>query len=495
MEPLSDPLAAPAAATGARGGRLPVVAVVGGGVSGLAAAWYVLEEAAAVGVPVHVVVLEASRRLGGALSTGMLGEVRLDLGAESLLARRPEALDLVHAAGLSDDLVHPATATATIWSRGHRHRIPEGLYLGVPSQADSLLGVLSGPEVALAGREPADLTAPVDDVPVAAFVERRLGKAVVDRLVEPFLGGVYAGHAQRLSLQATMPDLWRHLRGATTLQAAARRVIEEGSQRGGGPVFAGIRGGVGRLPAALADAVIGRGGSVRSGVTVRELIRRDAGGWRLECGPVPQPSWLDADAVVLAVPASRASRLLRPHAPLAAVRLGSIQTASVALVTALLPRALLATTAGSGILVPPVENLAVKAVTYASAKWSWVDEQDRDHAAVRLSLGRCGEEAVLQRDDSELIDVAMADLAHMLGRYVRPFSARVVRWGGALPQYAVGHVDLVAAVRQDVASVPGLAVCGAYLDGVGVPACAAAARRAAHEVMHDLAAGWERMEP
>jgi oxygen-dependent protoporphyrinogen oxidase len=138
--------------------------------------------------------------------------------------------------------------------------------------------------------------------------------------------------------------------------------------------------------------------------------------------------------------------------------------------------------------VPPVEGRAVKAATFSANKWAWVDELDADRVALRASLGRAGEAAVLQRPDGELVGLATADLAALTGRPVVPVAHRVTRWGGGLPQYGVGHVDRVARLRAAVAGAPGLAVCGAVMDGVGIPACVAAATRA----VRDLAAALDR---
>jgi oxygen-dependent protoporphyrinogen oxidase len=154
---------------------------------------------------------------------------------------------------------------------------------------------------------------------------------------------------------------------------------------------------------------------------------------------------------------------------------------------ALVPRPAVAGPAGSGLLVPPVEGRPVKAATFASSKWAWVDALDARHVVVRASLGRAGEAAVLQRDDDELAALAMADLAGLLGRELRPAATRVVRWGGALPQPAVGHVEAMRRMEAAVAAVPGLAVCGAVVDGVGVPACIAVASGAAARIAEELA--------
>jgi protoporphyrinogen/coproporphyrinogen III oxidase len=454
----------------------PVVAVVGAGISGLTAAWRL----ATGPEPPRVVVLEQSRRVGGKLLVGSVGDVEVDLGAESVLARRPEAVDLLDDVGLGDDVVHPATASAAVVRDRRVYPLPTGTVLGVPGRPDALAEVLTPAEVERVAADSALPAPPIEhDVDVASYVAGRVGRAVVDRLVEPLLGGVYAGSADRLSLQATAPQLWHLAQAGGSLLAGVRGITDgEGAP---GPVFAGVRGGVGRLAQRLAAHLADLGVEIRTGVTVRGMERRD-GGWRLVTGPAPVPEVVEADAVVLAVPPAPAARLLRAEVPAAAAELARVETASVALVAALLPRPALAGLGGSGVLVPPVEGRAVKAVTFASSKWAWLDALDPGHVVVRASLGRAREEAVLQRDDDDLAALALADLAALLGRELRPVAARVVRWGGALPQPAVGHVEAMRRMEAAVAAVPGLAVCGAVVDGVGIPACIAAAGRAAARV-------------
>jgi protoporphyrinogen/coproporphyrinogen III oxidase len=468
----------------------PVVAVVGGGISGLTAAWRLVNAPAAP----SVVVLEQAQRVGGKLLVGALGDLEIDLGAESVLARRPEAVDLLHEAGLAGDVVHPATAGASVVRDGRLHPLPAGTLMGVPGRPERLAGLLTPEELARVEQEPALPPTPVgDDVDVASFVAARVGRAVVDRLVEPLLGGVYAGHADRLSLRATVPQLWQRAVAGGSLLEGVRVVTEPATPPVGGeweaaaprPVFASLRGGLGRLPLRLAELLRARGVEIRTGVTVRELHRTPTG-WRLVTGAVPAPVPFDVDAVVLAVPAAPAARLLRAEVPAGARELAGVETASVGLVAALVPRAALAGLHGSGLLVPPVEGRPVKAATFASAKWAWVDALDARHVVLRASLGRAREEAVLQRDDADLAALALADLAALLGRPLEPAAVRVVRWGGGLPQPAVGHVAAMERLRAAVAALPGLAVCGAAVDGVGIPACVAAAARAASEVVARL---------
>jgi len=249
------------------------------------------------------------------------------------------------------------------------------------------------------------------------------------------------------------------------------------------PVFAGIRGGVGRLPAAVASA---SGAEIRTGTMVREVQRRERG-WRLVHGPTRDAQALDVDAVVLAVPTAAASRLLKPHAAQTAARLGEIDYASVAVVTFAFSRDTVGDAfTGSGFLVPPVDGRSVKAATYSSNKWRWVADADPSLVAVRTSLGRYGEERDLQRDDVDLAGVALADLRKAAGPLGTPVRTRVTRWGGGLPQYTVGHADRVAAIRSGVAGLPAVAVCGAAYDGLGIPACIASAQAAVTQVVADL---------
>jgi oxygen-dependent protoporphyrinogen oxidase len=287
-------------------------------------------------------------------------------------------------------------------------------------------------------------------------------------------------------------------------------------------VFTTLAGGLGMLPAAVADA---SGAVVRTGSAVRELARTTTG-WRLTVGSAAAPESVAADAVILALPARPASRLLArvPGAGAAAAALDEIPYASMAIVTLAYPRLAFPeplARGGSGYLVPAVDGHAVKAVTLSTRKWphlsgGTVDAGSRSAAlantrpsgarpsgarsagagpagagpagvsqmdVIRCSVGRLGEEELLQRDDAELAKLAAVELTEATGVRGDPADWRVTRWGGALPQYMVGHLDRVASIRAAVAAQPGLAICGAAFDGVGIPACVATARTAADHVL------------
>lgn len=459
------------------------VVVVGGGISGLAAAYYLSTSGA------QVTVLEASEHVGGALRLSEVAGIPVDEGAESLLNRRPEAVELAREVGLGDDIVYPASVPAGVWSRGCVHPLPSGTVMGVPGWPDELAGLLTETEVA---RIELDRTMPglplADDVAVGRLVAERMGAAVAERLVDPLLGGVYAGHADELSLQATVPELATAVGKETSLLDAVAAAQQQASPAApGNPVFAGIRGGVGRLPQAVADA---SGASIRTRTTVRAVAPAPAGDgarWRLETGPAPRPQSMTADAVVLAVPPTPSAKLLEAVAPEAAHELRQVEQASVAIVTLALPRAAFPQVPDStGFLVPAVDGKTIKAVTFSSVKWPWLAELAGELVVLRASVGRHRQVADLQRTDDEIVDLVLADLADALGIVGRPAASRVSRWGGALPQYAVGHVERMDRVRAAVANVSGLAVCGAAYEGVGIAACVGVARRAARSVLADL---------
>ncbi|GAA5045195.1 protoporphyrinogen oxidase [Streptomyces similanensis] len=459
------------------------VVVIGAGIAGLAAAHRLLQRGA------RVTVLEASDRVGGKLLPGEIAGVRVDLGAESMLARRPEAVGLAREVGLADALQPPATATASIWTRGALRPMPKGHVMGVPGAAAALAGVLSEDGLARIERDARlPRTETGDDVAVGEYVAARLGREVVDRLVEPLLGGVYAGDAYRISMRSAVPQLFQAAQRHDSLTEAVRAIqaAAAANARTAGPVFTGIEGGVGRLPLTVAESVRARGGELLTGAPVTELRRRTPAGWRITAGD----RVLDADAVVVAVPAPAAAALLSAESPGAAAELRAVEYASMALITLAYRRsdADAALPDGSGFLVPPVDGRTIKASTFASRKWGWIADQDPDVTVLRTSVGRYGETEVLGRADADLVDVSRHDLREAVGLTAAPVETRVTRWTDGLPQYPVGHHARVARIRAHVGELPGLAVCGALYDGVGIPACVASAYAAVDQLGGDLTA-------
>ncbi|MCU1587564.1 MAG: protoporphyrinogen oxidase [Frankiales bacterium] len=434
----------------------PLIAVIGAGMAGLAAA----RELQAGGA--RAVVFESTQQVGGKLRRSEVGGLMVDEGADSMLRRLPYGVDLATDLGL--ELTSPTTG-AGLWTRGRVRPMPLGTVMGIPAHLRPVArsGVLSRRAIASAA---GDLLRPgtplTEDIAVGALVSRRVGQEITQRLVDPLLGGVYAGHADQLSLQMTLPQLWATARQHGSLVRAARAALPT---PGAGPVFAGLAGGLGQLPDAAA-----KGLDIRLGAPVTSLSRHEAG-WLVTTreGSVP------VSGVVVAVPAAPAARLLAGHASMG--ELGAVGYASVGIVTLVLDGATPGT--GTGYLVPAVERRLTKAVTFTSRKWLMAGP-----CVVRASVGRFGEEGDLQRDDHELVTGVLRELEEAVGPLPLLVDSRVTRWGGALPQYAVGHVDLVRRLRQSLPD--GLAVAGAAYDGVGVPAVIRSGQEAARTVLAGL---------
>jgi protoporphyrinogen/coproporphyrinogen III oxidase len=457
---------------------MTTVVVVGGGITGLSAARLLVLDG------FDVTVVEASDRWGGKLAPLPLNGVRLDAGAESILARRPEGLELLADLGLGARMVYPTTAQPELLVGGRLHAMPTSV-LGVPTDLARLTGLLSAEGLRTAASE-AKRPAPAfdQDVAIGRYVDERFGPEVTDRLLEPLLGGIYAGDSRLLSFSAVAPELFERAKRGGSLLLHAQDLAGRSQN---GPVFAGLVGGVSTMIDALVDDLVQRRVVLRSGVTARTLEQAD-GGFRLITGGAHNPELIKSDGVALAAPAPATGRLLSGLVA-SAEEFARLPYASVAVIT-LVVRGVQADT--SGVLVGPGELPTIKAVTYSTAKWAWVASQARQAWGprvdiIRVSVGRHREAATLQLNDRALIERTFAEAAEIPGwAGASLVKGAVSRWGGSLPQYQVGHREVVARLRADLAGTAGLAVAGAALDGIGIPACLGSARTAARKLAADL---------
>jgi len=440
--------------------RASCYCVVGGGISGLSAAYRLRVVA---GPQARIVIFDPADRLGGILRTIRLAGRPIDVGAEAFVARRPEVPALLAELGMVDAQVDTTGVRPLIYAGGGLHPLPEGTANGIPTRAESLTGLVDDAALAYAAAEPArPLTwTPGADPAVGDIVGDRFGVDVVARSVDPLLAGVYAGSAATIGLRSAAPGVAAALdRGAHSLTEAAGEALPSPAA---GPVFRAVGGGY----QVLVDELLQRSGAdwVPAAVT---SLRRESGGWHLL--DAHGDSW-HADAVVVAVPAPRAATLLGEPAPAAAAAAARIRVASSVVVALAVP-ADTPLPDRSGVLVASGETLHAKAITLSSRKWGGDGPQ-----LLRLSFGRFGDEVARAAGDGQLRTWAVEDLATVFGVTVDPIEFHVRRWIDAMPQYGPGHGQLVARIRANLPDT--LAVAGNYLDGIGVPACIASGTAAA----------------
>jgi oxygen-dependent protoporphyrinogen oxidase len=436
-------------------------AVVGGGISGLVAA-YRLRVAA--GPDATITVFDPADRLGGVLRTERIGGQPLDVGAEAFIARRPEVPALLAELGLAGRQIGTTGARPLIYSQRRLHEMPIGTLQGIPADPETLTGLVDDAAITWMGDEPTRPFSwrPGADPSVAALVGDRFGEQVVIRSVDPLLAGVYAGSAATIGVRSAVPTLAAVLdRGARNLTEAVREALPPPLA---GSVFGAIEGGY----AVLVDELVRRAGIQWAQVAVHQ-VKAATRGWELVDDE--GQSW-HADAAVLAVPAPSLPKLIDAVAPRTAAAARRIEVASSALVALALPGGI-PLPDQSGVLVASGEHLRAKAITLSSRKWG----QRGNVELVRLSYGRFGDDLARNAGDEDLLEWASQDLAAVFGVSVEPVDCHVQRWIDAMPQYAPGHPALVAELRAGLP--PTLAVAGGYLDGIGVPACVAAATRAA----------------
>jgi oxygen-dependent protoporphyrinogen oxidase len=462
------------------------VVVVGGGISGLAAAWELSGAAASQSDPLEIVVLECSNRVGGALRSDDLAGRVVDTGADGFLGRRPEAVELCREVGIEDKLVPIAARGASVWSRGRLRVLPEGHAMGIPTRfwptaRSGILGI--GGSVALA-RDALlprpDVRGPIGDRAVGPLVARRLGRRAVNQLADPLIGGIHAGSVDDMSAAAVFPPLLAAAHRRGSLMRALRAEIPK-PDPDGPPLFWAIDGGMEALVEALAAALERRGVRLELSSGVDGLERHE-NSWTLT-----GRRDMRADGVVLALPAPITARLLQPHDDEAAALLASIDYASVTVVTFRVPDDCVpADLFGTGFLVPRRsapkgrEPWAVTACTYLDHKWPHLAREGE--VLLRTSLGRIDDARADEWTDADCAARAWEELGALTGLTGEPTEWTVVRHPQAFPQYRVHHLLRTAGVEAAVARLGGLAVAGSAYRGVGIPACIASGRAAARAV-------------
>lgn len=452
--------------------------VVGGGITGLAAAWEAVRGHGSR-PPAEVVLVEADDRLGGKVRTETSDGLLVEHGPDSFVAYRPAALKLIDELGLSGDVISVSgTRTVYLRSRGRLRPLPAGMGMVLPTRLWPFVttGILSPVDKLRAG---CDLFLPRrlrdgEDVSIGGFLRSRLGSGIVQRFADPMVGGIYGAGVDELSLDAVLPSLRadeaRHR--SLMLASLANGRAARGSARGANSPFRTLAGGLGSLVDALADQLSAAGADLRTGVGVRTLRATPDGGADAE---FTDGSTGTFDAIVLAAGVSGSVALLEAAAPAAASALGRVPLASSTVVNLAYPAdAFAGPVTSHGWL--EAEPAPISGVTISSAKWS--GRAPSDVVLIRAFVpGRLG--AIAHAPDEELIPTVAGHVAQVLGAR-RPYtSVSVSRHPGVMPKYTVGHLARVAEVEDGLAHLPSWRVAGSPLRGVGVPDCIADGRRRA----------------
>lgn len=434
------------------------VGVVGGGITGLVAAFRLKK----LQPRTRVVILEADDRIGGKILTHEVAGVPIEAGADWFVTRQPAALELVHELGLDGELVTPSRSGAYVWSRKKLRRLPPDLVRGVPPRplAAARAGLLSPQGAVRANRDlltKEPLTGP--DISIGELVRRRLGDEVMERLVDPMLAASRSGSADDMSLAVAAPELDHAARSNKSLLRGLRTAHRQKSEI---PPFYGLRGGMGRLVDALQDGSTDV--EIRTNTRVTAVRHGEGGGYLLDL----DGENLKADGVLVAVPAPAAAAILRPLDPNLSDSLTDIRYSPAIVLTLVYPTGAGAAPAeGSGMLVPSTEARLLTACAWFSEKWEHARPSDGS-LVLRCFVGR---QDALAMEDEELVSGVAYEIKKSLRLAGPPNRSHVKRWDAALPVYRVGHAQLMDAIEEGVALLPGLELAGAGYRGSGLPDC------------------------
>jgi oxygen-dependent protoporphyrinogen oxidase len=473
------------------------VAIIGGGISGLATAFALHEQATAAGLSLRCTVLEAGTAWGGKIVTHRVGDLVTEAGPDSFLSQKPAGLELCTKLGLGERLINTneTDKKAFVYSRGRLRELPEGLVVITPSQMGPFIrsGLLSWTGLARMGLEvvlPAKRLREGEDESLASFFRRRFGREAFERLVEPLMAGIYAGDAEEMSLAATFPRFseleLEHGSVIRGMIAAQRARSTEGSPGIKRTMFVSLKNGLTDLVTALVDRLTQQGTVLRTGAAVEALRVRSHqfNRWMYDVILKDGPS-LSTESLVLATPAYVSADLLRPLTPIAGGLLDLIPYASTATIGMAFPRSFVAgTVKGFGFVVPRVEGHDLLAATWTSLKWP--HRAPPEQVLIRCYVGGVGREGILELEDRALIARVRSELAGLCGLTADPHFVEVNRWIRAMPQYTIGHLDRLKRIEAALSRYGGLGLTGAAYRGVGIPDCIRDGTLAAQRVIRHL---------
>jgi protoporphyrinogen/coproporphyrinogen III oxidase len=456
------------------------VAVIGGGIAGLAAAHRVRELAAERDVPIDVTVIERSERTGGCVETRYDDGFVMELGSDSLLIEKPSGIGLVRRLGLEHVIIpiRPEYRGARVVRAGRLVPIPDDFRFFTPTSLLSLVTsrLFSPAGVARAAMEPFVKPNRTDeDESLAAFVTRRFGREVLDRLAQPLIGGVYSGDPERLSMRATMPQFVELERRYGSLVRAMRATkAPNGATRAAPSRLVGLRSGFGEMIRALERRLAG---VIRTSSQAAALERTN-GSWSVA---LANGKRIGADTVICAVPAYESARLFAPLSAtlgelLARITYHSVATITLAYETDALPRLPRCT----GFVVPHVEGRSIMAATFTTQKYE--HRAPAGSTLIRCFAGGALAPQLAVAPEADLVAMSRAELRDLVGIAAEPRFTLVRRWLRATPEYAIGHTALVERIEREVAAIGGCVLAGSAYRGAGIPDCIRSGEQAAEAV-------------
>ncbi|HUA16465.1 MAG TPA: protoporphyrinogen oxidase [Verrucomicrobiae bacterium] len=459
------------------------IAIVGGGISGLAAAYALEERRRKSDAGLEYVLYEAAAQLGGVLHTEKIAGCVVEAGPDSFVTEKPWAADLCRELGLGDQLIgsNDADRKTYILTRGRLVEMPDGLMFLVPTKIlpTGFSPLFSWKTKLRMMQELYHPPRAVDhDESVASFVERHYGSEMVDRLADPLLSGVYGGEAANLSVRAVLPRFAEMERTHGSLgraMLAARKKMRSASGKPAPPLFTSLKEGMQHL----AETVVTRlaPSSLVTSTLVQE-IQPQAGGWLVSAG-MQSDSF---DAVIVALPAAAAARILGASAPDLATELGAIQYSSSITVGLGYDREVRESLPpGFGFLIPRSEGKRLLAATFVHNKFPHRAPEDR--ALLRCFFAGANAENVWALSDDQIVGVVREELRQILGLHAEPLFARVYKWKSAMAQYGVGHLERLERIERLRQQMPGLALAGNAYRGIGVPDCVRSGREAVKQLL------------
>jgi len=469
------------------------IIIVGGGISGLVAAYHIQENSPTQNIPLTCTLIDDQKRLGGKILTERLNGFVIEAGPDSFITQKPWALELCQNLGLTGRLIptNPEQKKIYVYSGGKLHPLPEGLVLMVPTRlmpflASTLISPLGKLRMAM------DLFIPArkdtSDESLADFARRRLGEQALNKIVEPLMAGIYVGKAETLSLTSTFPrfmELEQEYGSLIRGFIAKRRETAQRSKPGGSPswtMFLTLQGGMGEL----VDALVSRLNRIQlmTGKRVKAVRSSGQKGTPYHVD-MEDGSSMTADVVILATPAFATANLIEGINPFMAQILHQIPYVSTATVSLAYKRSECPHPLdGYGFVVTRTEKRKIMACTWTSTKFS--HRAPQDHILIRSFLGGADQESLVELEDHAMVQTVQEELKMMMGIDARAVLTRVYRWRRANPQYTVGHLDRLATLEGLLKRHPGLFLTGSAYYGVGIPDCIHEGSRTAQQALEFL---------